>query len=242
MTLQLRRLDGASRRASDVLGWCGVGRVKPSASLSVSVWPCVWPRWKAAADPSSDKLFTGHQVLQPNKSGGKGRGDAGVSGRMFTGFGGGELFRRKVPFRHSRLSWPSARSDRSAAVCESLPLHVENISCGGRSTPSPTKTHAHTHTLTEGVAFIFAKRCRHFHSDTSVEKQFFGAVEQSPSHSDISTKVPLGGLLLTGRLCRLNQALACPKMILNQQERRASDGYAGTEAKTIMRTQVPLTG
>lgn len=241
MTLQLRRLDRASGRASDVLGWCGVGQVKPSASLSVlSVWPCVWPRWKAAADPSSDKLFTGHQVLQPNKSGGKGRGDAGVSGRMFTGFGGGQLFRRKVPFRHSRLSWPSARSDRSAAVCKSLPLHVENISCGGKSTPSPTKTHAHTHTLTKGVAFIFAKRCRHFHSDTSVEEQFFGAVEQSPSHSDISTKVP-PRRAADWKTTQIESGLGT-KMILNQQERRASHGYAGTEAKTFMNTQGLLTG
>lgn len=33
MTLQLRRLDEASGRASDVLEWCGVSQVEPTASL-----------------------------------------------------------------------------------------------------------------------------------------------------------------------------------------------------------------
>lgn len=218
MTLQRRRLDGALGRSNDVAGHCcewgeRAGGVEPTAPLSIHsslTGRACGLGGRRPPIPPVMNYSRGIEFLQANKSGEKVGVDGGVNGRMFTGFGGGKPVGRKVPFQHSPPSWPSARSDRRAAVCKSLPLHVGSISCGGRPASSPLLHHP---TQTGGVPLTFAWSRRHSRSDTGGDKYL---VQWSEVQAiDTSAKVPLRGLLLTGRLHSPNQVPGSRKISLS---------------------------
>lgn len=152
---------------------------------------------------------------------------------MFIGFGEGELFRRKVPFRHPRLSWP--RSDRRAAVCKSFAA-----ACGKHFLRQTFGFFLLLHhpTRTGGVALIFAGSRRHSHSDTSGENKYLVQWSEVKVSLTSAPRFPLGRLLLTGRLRSPNQVSAYRKISLSYQEQPAGRGYARMEAKTDVSTQV----
>lgn len=116
-----------------------------------------------------------------------------------------------------------------------LPLHVENISCGR---PSVFFLLLNRPTRTGGVALIFAGSHRHSHSDTSGENKYLVQWSEVKVSLTSAPRLPLGRLLLTGRLRSPNQVSAYRKISLSYQEQPAGSGYARMEAKTDVSTQV----